>query len=109
MAERTGRDIGDADHLQDAWHVCVAGLTLQAVGDIEHHAGALALEDLRHEVFQPIDEVLVRFHRNDLMAALLESVDEPFDRHQADLFAVRHAEQVDCSATSHLKGQRHRR
>lgn len=50
----------------------VAGLPLNAVGQVEGHARTLALERARHEFLEIVDEVLVAFERDDLMTAALE-------------------------------------
>ena len=36
----------------------VAGLSLDSVGDVEHHPGALACQDAWHEFFEVVDEIL---------------------------------------------------
>ena len=95
MAQRTGRHIGDPDHLQDAGHMGVAGLALQPVGDVEHHPGPLARDHPGHERLQLGDQLLVGLDGRDLVAAGAERVGEALDGLEADLLLVRHAEQVD--------------
>ena len=95
VRQRTGSHVGHADHLQDARHVRVAGLTLQAVRDVEHEAGTLALDHARHEVLQPGDEVLVRLEGPGLVAALAQGVRDALDLLEAELLAVGAPEEID--------------
>ena len=95
VPQRPGGDIGNADHLQDARHVGVAGLALQSVGDVEDHAGPLALDDAGHERLQLGDQLLVRFERRHLVAAATQRLGEPLDGGQADPLLVGHAKEVD--------------
>ena len=95
MRQGAGCDVRNADHLQDARHVGVPRLSLHAVRDVEDETRPLTLDDARHELLQPVDQILVAFDRDHLMPARLEPGDNPPDGCQPDLLAVRHAEQVD--------------
>jgi hypothetical protein len=75
--------------------VGVARLPLDAVGQVEGHARALALERAGHELLKVVDEVLVPFQRDGLVAGSLERVDNAIDGLDAVLLAVWLAEEVD--------------
>ena len=95
MCQRPGADVGQADHLQHPRHVGVPRLSLDAVGEVEDHAGPLTLDDARHELFEPVDQVLIALEGRHLMAALLQGVADALDRPEAVFLSVRQAEQVD--------------
>ena len=77
----------------------IAGLALDAVGHVEHEPRALALYDARHELFEPIDEILVTFKRNHAVAAGLERRRETLDCLEPDLLPIGCAKQIDDVAT----------
>jgi len=53
------------------------------------------VDDARHELLEPRDEVLVGLEGDDLVAAGLEVVDDALDQLEADLLEVGPAEEID--------------
>ena len=73
----------------------ITRLPLHAVRHVERQPGPLALHDARHELLEPVDQVLVPLEGYHLVAARLERIGQAADRLEADNLPVRHPEQVD--------------
>ena len=95
VPQRTRGHVRDADHFQNAGNMGVARLPLQAVRDVEHHPGPLAVNHPRHEILQAVDQILVSLQGDHLVAPFAQGIGQPPDGLHADLLAVGHAEQVD--------------
>ena len=67
VRQRPRGHVGYADHLQDAGHMGVARLALDAVRDVEDQTGTFALDDPRHELLEPVDQVLVALQGDHLV------------------------------------------
>ena len=95
VRQRARADVGNAHHLQDARHVRVPRLPLDAVGDVEHHARPFALDDPGHELLELGDEVLVGLEGLRLVAPFPERTRDPPDGRETDPLLVRLPEEID--------------
>lgn len=74
MGKRAGTNIWDANHFEYTRHVCVSGLSLDAIRNIKDQARQFAFHDPWHEILEMVNEILISFECLYLMSSPFQAI-----------------------------------